>query len=197
MVGWYQTSIRTIAWNRIFRLPPVGAVWARLLKFSNQLTAYSSYPNELKRGRMILDINLHNCYERDFQVLGSVFLNILRRHLYMSSCLAFEESETRVIPILFIKLNSYLFHQRDDLSVRSALLLNLWILNFIDRYWTDVARLLNISSKLFPIVWSRNDVKGEKCTSYNLIDVPESNRIGPEAHLVMADRAVSRLGFNQ
>ena len=43
-----------------------GAVGARLLKFSNRFTAYSSDPIDLKFGMVILDINLHNRYEQDF-----------------------------------------------------------------------------------------------------------------------------------
>ena len=45
------------------------AVGARLLKFSNRFTAYSTYPIELNLGRMILDISLHNRYEQD--ILGA------------------------------------------------------------------------------------------------------------------------------
>ena len=43
---------------------------AHLLKFSNWFTAYSFYPIELKLGRMVLDISLHNCYEQDFRGAG-------------------------------------------------------------------------------------------------------------------------------
>ena len=49
-----------------FPFPPGGAVGARLLKSSNRFPVYSFYPIELKLGRMILDVGLHNQYEQEF-----------------------------------------------------------------------------------------------------------------------------------
>ena len=54
------------------------------LKFWNQFTAYSSCSNELKLGRMILNIGLHNCLEPNFSVstkgrCGSCTLNYCNR----------------------------------------------------------------------------------------------------------------------
>ena len=43
-----------------------GVVRAHLLRSSNRFTAYSFYAIELKLGRMILDISLHNRLESDF-----------------------------------------------------------------------------------------------------------------------------------
>ena len=54
---------------------------ARHLSCSNRFTAYISYEIELKLGRMILDISLHNRWESDFPVflrgvlLGRAFWN--------------------------------------------------------------------------------------------------------------------------
>ena len=45
------------------------AVGARLLKSSNQFTAYIFHLIELKLGRMMLDISPHNRFEPDFSVL--------------------------------------------------------------------------------------------------------------------------------
>ena len=42
-----------------------------LLKSANRITAYISYPIELKLRRMILDISSHNCSQPDFSILPS------------------------------------------------------------------------------------------------------------------------------
>ena len=40
------------------------------MKFSNRFTACSSYPIDMKLGRMIADISLHNRYEQDISGAG-------------------------------------------------------------------------------------------------------------------------------
>ena len=60
MVRWYQTSIRTIAWNRIFDFPLAGSVKLRPLKSSTRFTAYSSYPIDLKLFLLFWEENLHH-----------------------------------------------------------------------------------------------------------------------------------------
>ena len=64
---------------------------ARLLKFSNRFTSYNSYAIELKLGRMILDMDLLNCYEQDFLDAGGGaqrFKVFRGHHLYIFFCLA-------------------------------------------------------------------------------------------------------------
>ena len=71
MAGSHYTSVRTVVRSQIVQLPPGGPVGARPLKFSNRFTArYSIGPIELKLGMIILDNNVHNRYEQDFQVQG-------------------------------------------------------------------------------------------------------------------------------
>ena len=50
---------------------------ARLSKSLNRFTAYSSYPFELKLGRMIPDIISHNRSELDFRSEGAVKARLL------------------------------------------------------------------------------------------------------------------------
>ena len=62
-----------------FDFLPGSAVRVRLLRFSNEFTAYSN-AIELNLGKMILDINLHNRYEQDFSGPGEglIIQNFLR-----------------------------------------------------------------------------------------------------------------------
>ena len=88
----------------------MGAVGARFLKFAHRFAAYTIHLVELKLGRMVLDINLHNRYEQDFSGAGEglrIPNSFCRRHLYMFPCLPIAE-------ICLLDL-------RDDRSVRSAL----------------------------------------------------------------------------
>ena len=107
-----------------------GAVGARLLKYSNRFTAYSIDPIELKLGIIILDINLHNRYEQDFQSAeGELRVSnfFCRRHLYMFPCLAVAEISSR-----------------DDCSVLSSL-----FFKYYNRYFVSVSMCKSVESTTF------------------------------------------------
>ena len=69
-----------------------GLLWGRALKCSNHFTAYTTHAIELELRMMIPNISLYTRCERDFQAHEEEgFQNFSRRHLYMFFCFVVAE----------------------------------------------------------------------------------------------------------